>query len=470
MPFPDDQIKFARKAADTTRDAVLGFLTEHGSAQITAQTAANTLSSVVLVLVVVLTVAIGVVFRIGSQVASLVLITLEETRHDNQDAMNGLIAASMSDLLSVEITAEDIPKGGNPAQQLERARVIGAKLHDLLVTEFGGNSGPEGVDGQKAARAFSGFNINFNTSAALLSVLTEISTVGYIKEFREIGEMMSQGLSLGRLHRQALRPLIDHLITKPYDRQLGTQYRQTRLTDQQYVDALMRGDTSEVNVTGSVYDIPFNADPSSVIDDATFRKHMAEKGYTDADIGIIINAQRAVPGATELEQAVRHGVVGPRFALDALCSTGLSPAFAKMKLRSIELTRTDAVQQHLVTDAFTLARSRHMDELAFQQVLDSTNLTEGEKQGWAARLSLALQHPTKRPTLGELIYLADRAQITQVEIDDWLEKSGYDPQSASIIDLYVLGKELDFDAAQAKKKAAAEKAASKPPSKKPPAT
>lgn len=453
MSFPDEQIKFASQAADQTRKTVLAFLASTGSARVVAETTANTAATVVLVAVVVITVVFAVVFRLGSKVAALVLTTLEETRHDNQEAMNSVIAAAMSDLLSVEITGEDIPKGGNPAQQLERARVIGGKLHDLLIAEFGGGGGPEGVDGQKAARAFSGFNINFNTSAALLSILTEISSIGFIKEFREVGEMMAQGLSLGRLHRQALKPLIDNLIVHPYTRQLGAQYRQVRLSDQQYVDALQRGDTSDVNVTGSVYDIPFNADPSTVIDRTTFLKHMAEKGYTDADIDLLLDGSRAVPGASELEQAVRHGVIGPRLALELLCSNGLSPAFAKMKLRSIELGRVDAVQQHLVTDAYTLARDRHMDELSFNQILDSTNLTEGEKQAWTQRLTLTLQHPRKRATLQELIYLGERAQINDADIDQWLEDSGYDPKSQGIISLYVLGKELDFDAAQKKKKA-----------------
>src|SRR5258708_11764868 len=234
MAFPDDQIKFARKAADQTRDAVLGFFNDHGGIGAGSTVTANPLSSVVLVLVVVITVIIGILFRIGSQVAALVLTTLEETRHDNQDSMNTLIAASMSDLLSVEITADDIPKGGNPGAQLDRARVIGGKLHDLLITEFGGGNGPDSVDGKKAARAFTGFNVNFSTGAALLSVLTEISTVGFIKEFREIGEQMAQGLSLGRLHRAALKPLIDALIVHPYTRQLGAEYRQTRLSEQEY--------------------------------------------------------------------------------------------------------------------------------------------------------------------------------------------------------------------------------------------
>lgn len=460
MPFLDDQIKFARKAADQTHAAVLGFFGDKGQPGATATITATVLAALVLVLAVMLTVALGVIFRIGAQVAALFLETMEEARHDNQDALNSLIAASMSDLLSVEVTAEDIPKGGDAAAQLDRARVIGGKLHDLLIAEFGGNAGPEGVDGEKAARAFSGFNINFNTSAAFLSIITEIESLGYFKQFREIGEMMAQGLGLGRLHRAALRPLVDHLITQPYGRQLGARYRQTRLTPAQYVFAAM----------------------ANKLDSVALHDHLAEAGYRDDDIPTLIDLLSKKLGAGDLAQLERAGRTTREAAITALSLQGYSPADADGVMLAQQLGRDEGIHGQYVHDAFNLARQRHMSEAEFQGVLDAITMPESEKQLWAQRLSLHLLHPTKRIGLAQLVFLGERNQITDAEVDAWVEAEGYDAVDAGLIHLYVLGKEFDRAAAEkakadkAKKaaeaaaaKAAAAAAKAKPPGNPPPA-
>jgi hypothetical protein len=380
---------------------------------------AGFMAAVVLCAALIVTIALGIVFRLGAQLAALFLTTLEEVRHANQDALNAAIGAGMTDLLSVPIDGSDIPSGGDPAAQLERAKVIGQKLHTLLTTEFGGDNGPDGVNGTQAARAFTGFNINFNTSAAILSVLTEIASVGYIKEFREVGEMLAQGLSLGRLHRQALKPLIDSLIVHPYTRELGSKYRQARLSAQQYTDA------SEGGNLGS----------------EQWHTNLAEMGYTDDDISILHDALRKNHSPADLNALIRYGL--------------MTDDQAQTILRVQALGRVDTLQDAYVSEAYNLAKNRHMSESEFQQTMDSTKLTEEEKQLWAQRLSLHLLHPQKRISILQLLYLGEHSQITDAEVDAWVEAEGYDADDAALIHLYVLGKELDFDTAQATKAAKA---------------
>jgi len=455
MAFLDDQIKFARKAADQTYDAVLGFFGDKNSRGATATVTATVFAALVLVLAVLVSVALGVIFRIGAQVAALFLETMEEARHDNQDALNTLIAASMSDLLSVPIDGSDIPSGGDAQQQLDRARVIGGKLHELLIQEFGGGGGPEGVNGEQAARAFTGFNINFSTSAAFLSIITEIESLGYFKQFREIGEMMAQGLGLGRLHRAALRPLVDHLITKPYDRQLGARYRQARMTPQQIVNAFQ----------------------GARVDSVKLHDTLAEAGYTDEDITIVTDLLTRKLAPADLAQLERAGRTTREAAITALSLEGYSPADADGLMLGQQLARDETLQAQYIHEAFTLARNRLMTEADFQAVLDSITMPESEKQLWAQRLSLHLLHPSKRVSIAQLVYLGEHNQITDAEVDAWVEAEGYTPEDAGLIHLYVLGKELDksaadalkakkaADAAQkAKDKAAAAAAKNKPPS------
>lgn len=431
MAFGEDQIKFARKAADDSYDTVLAFVSDKIGKGVTSTSVAAIIAALVMCSSLLVTVVLGLVFRIGSQVAAIFLTTLEEVRHDNQDSLNTAIAAGMSDLLSVQVTGSDIPSGGDPQAQLDRARAIGAKLHELLETEFGGGNGPEGVDGRLAARAFTGFNINFNTGAAILSLLTEISSLGYFKEFREVGEMLAEGLSLGRLHRQALKPLVDALIVHPYTRQLGAKYRQARLSPEQYV----------------------RADTSGKLQTTSFHDHMAEAGYTDEDIAILQDLLQQKPGVGTLAQLERAGRITRDAANTILTTQGYALVDADGVMLSQQLGRDEGLQTAYIGEAYNLARDRHITESDFQGVLDSITMPESEKQLWAQRLSLHLLHPTKRISILQLAYLGERNQITDVEVDAWVTAEGYDDADAALIHLYVLGKELDYDAGLRKKSA-----------------
>jgi len=305
-------------------------------------------------------------------------------------------------------------------------RAIGGLLHDLLLSEFGGNGTPDSVDGAKAARAFTGFNINFSAGSAIISILGEMSSLGYFKEFREVGESVAENLGLGRLHRGALKPLVDTLVTKPYDRQLLAQYRQTRLTPQQYTDASEGGG----------------------LDSQAWHDHLAEAGYTDTDITILRDLLRKNHSPSDLNTLVRYGVITEDMAESILASKGWTPAKAAEQMRAQELGRIDTLQDAYVHEAFNLARDRHMSESEFQQQMDATKLTEEEKQLWAQRLSVHLLHPGKRISILQLLYLGEHNQITDTEVDAWVEAEGYTAEDSALIHLYVLGKELDFDRSQ----------------------
>lgn len=429
MAFGDAQIKFARQAADQTYDALLGFFGDKGRPGALANSVASALAAVVMVVAVVLTVALGVIFTIGSQVAAIFLETLGEVRNDNQGALNPVMAAALGDLLGVEISADSIPQGGQGASNIPRMRAIGGLLHDLLKSEFGGDGSPESVDGAAAARAFTGFNINFSAGTAIISILGEMSSLGYFKEFREVGESVAENLGLGRLHRGALKPLVDTLVSKPYTRQLLAQYRQTRLSPEQYIHA---------NIAGK-------------LDGTVLQTHLAEGGYTDADIALLQDLLSTKPEPSVLGQLERAGRITRDAAIDILALQGYTRNDADGVMLAQQLARDASLQGAYIQEAYNLARDRHITESDFQGALDSIIMPESEKQLWAQRLSLHLLHPTKRISILQLAYLGERSQITDAEVDEWITAEGYDETDAALVHLYVLGKELDFDAAQRKK-------------------
>lgn len=435
----DDQIQFANEAAQQTYKAVLTFFGNNGQQGFVAQKTATALSAVVLIMAVLVSVILGVMFRIGTQITALFLETMGEARQSNQDALNSLIAASMSDLLGVQVTGSDIPAGGDPQAQVDRAVVIGGKLIDLLTQEFGGNSGPDGVNGAQAAKAFAGFNINFSTSAAVLSIITNIESLGFFTEFREVGERMAESLGLGRLMRIAFKPLIDHLIAKPYDRQLANQYRQQRMT----LGDVVHADAANMHGTNPLH------------------QDLSDQGYTDADQAILIQLHAKRASTSDYLTLVRTGRMQHDEAVTRLTQQGMSEFEAGAIVDAAALNDQMTLNMSYIEDAYHLARDRHIDETAFQQILQSVSIPDAERQIWAQRLSLHLLNPIKRISLAQLLYLGERAQITDADVEAWTTAEGYTEQDAAMIQLYVLGKELDFDAAQKKIAAAAAAAAAK---------
>jgi hypothetical protein len=431
MAFGDAQVKFARDAADQTHEAVNSFLVDKIGKGATATIIASVAAALVMVVAVVLTVALGIIFTIGSQVAAIFLETLGEVRNDNQGALNPVMAAALGDLLGVEIGADSIPQGGQGADNIPRMRAIGGLLHDLLKREFGGDGTPDSVDGAAAARAFTGFNINFSAGTAIISILGEMSSLGYFKEFREVGESVAENLGLGRLHRGALKPLVDTLVSKPYTRQLLAQYRQTRLSPEQYVHGFGAGK----------------------VDGSALQTHLSEAGYTDADISLLQDLLPSRPEVSALAQLERAGRITRDAAINILTLQGYIPAEADALMLAQQLTRDASLQGAYIQEAYNLARDRHITEADFQGVLDSITMPESEKQLWSQRLSLHLLHPTKRISILQLAYLGERNQITDAEVDAWITAEGYDETDAQLIHLYVLGKELDYDATQRKKSA-----------------
>src|SRR5262249_34715248 len=128
MAGSDKAGQLAIEAGQNVHDAVLGFLTRAGIS-LGKETIASVAGALVATLSAIVSAIFGGAFLIASELAALFLESMEATTRDNQTAMNDLIAAAMTDLLSVDVTGSDIGPGGDPNAQVQRARQIGGKLH-----------------------------------------------------------------------------------------------------------------------------------------------------------------------------------------------------------------------------------------------------------------------------------------------------------------------------------------------------
>jgi hypothetical protein len=224
---------------------------------------------------------------IAPSIGLFMLKAMADARKSIDPQIPQLAADVLSEMTGADIKAGDLPQGQGFADHLARVTAVGSELHDLLEKEFApaGTISPD--QGAQAARAFSGFNINFGIGTALIALLGEIESLGKLEQFRELGVEVARNLGLGRLHRQALQPLIHTLIATPYTWHLNEKHRPTRLPKEKLIQAFFR----------------------KAIDEATMRTELAQEGWTDKRIDTLIEDARPIVNDREIVHLLFQGAV-----------------------------------------------------------------------------------------------------------------------------------------------------------------
>lgn len=375
---------------------------------------------------------LGGVMAVASSVAAGVLQLFGASRRENQSAYNTVIAEALSELFGVDVSTEDIPAGGDHRAQLARAQALGGKLHDLLTEQFGGRTGEQQGRGEKAARAFTGYGLNYATGTALLSVITEMESLGFFKEFGKIGEDVSAGLGLARLQRQALSPLIRNLIAEPFDQELRHRYRPDRLTDKQYVNAFHRGG----------------------IDENRLRDELATKGYKDEDINQLIVELTAHLTDTDLARLVRWGVISYQDAVTALVASGVPHPTAEKNLRATLLSRADSTISTYLNKLQTVYIEGQIDEGEFQKLFERLPLGDDEREWELNLVGLQKDLPRRKLTLAQMESAYIAAIIGLDEFEVWMEGEGYTENDQLVLEYLLL---LKAEKAADKEKLASER-------------
>lgn len=431
-----------KNLAGKTFDTIDGFLSDHSVPAFLRAITAGAVTALVMIVPVILAVLVQGVLGVGTWFAVTYLNSVGEIRQKSAADFNAVIAASLSELLGVDISGDDIPTGTGQAATIERVRVIGDKLHDLLTAEFGGLSPINPSTGAENARKFSGFAINFATATAFIAVLTEASSIGLLKNFRELGETTAQSLGLGRLQRLALQPLIRNMIQQPYDLYLKGQLRPDRLTESQYVKAFLSGKLTE---------------------DQT-REALAQKGYPDDLIELLISDLAGKLTATQLTRLIRYDVLTLDQAVAEMTSDGWEQEKARKVLIAELASRADSQVSGILTDLELARLNGFLDQGEFSALVDELPLSDEEDRLYRKKVADQLERPRARVSFSQV----KAAVVSGIEdfdyLDRWLETEGYSDEDQLVLEyeiLQALDKQLAKDQIAAQK--AARKAAAVPP-------
>ena len=429
-------------AATQTFDTVQLFLVSKGIPPFFARYVSSTAATVVLLGSTLLAVLLGLIRVIGIPFAVAMLQLIDKVRHDNPEGMAQVTTAAMSEFLGTEITADDLPTGKSAADVAARMNALGTKLHALLRSEFKGSAPITPEEGAANAATFSGYNMNFSTSSALISILGEMVSLGQLKQIRELGVELAENLGLGRLHRQAMQPLIRNIIALPYDRYLRKQYRPDKLTAPQYLTAFRAGR----------------------MDEQTMRDNMAELGYASDLIDGLMKQYEPDLYQTDLVRLVRYGEMTQEAATQTLMDRGWSKEYAEQRLRSALLNRVDATVDTIVSEQRAKVLDGFLSLDDFRAQLQSLPLLDAEITFIMRDIGLRLETPRSTLTWAQVKTGFKNGILDFDYVDQFLSNQGYSDTDTLALEMELL-KEYDdkttADQAKAAKAAAAAAKAAK---------
>jgi hypothetical protein len=400
-------------------------------------------AAVGIVLYVIIALLIAILVPVAVPLITLFMEQLLEIRKDTPQAQLELSAASLSEFLGVEIDAGMLSTGKGVQNSLQVARLIGDALYNRLYTEFGIHmpSGPG--PGEKAARTFSGFAVNFGTQNAMISTLADAISFHELEQFRELGVETARNLGMGRLQRMALGTLMQNVIQKPYNRELQAKLTPYRMDAGTVVHSWNAG-----YITTDV-----------------MQSRLQDMGYPPEDIAGIVRFNSGKNSISTVATLLRYGEITQDKAMQLLMDTGIDQAHAKYELDAVFDARADNEIDLYITalaDMLTKGIISETDWDAYVKGLPRTDAELGWKKA-TALLKVKYKTKSKLLTWAQVTTAFENGIVDVDYVVSWLDTNGYsdDDQTNMLLLLAVATSKFADKAAAAAAKAT--KAPTPPP-------
>lgn len=379
---------------------------------------------------------VGILIAIADPLLRIFLRALTKARTETVAEQVDISASVLSEFLATEIDPAHIKTGKSGDQTIAAARGIGSALIDRLTQEFGQTTPVTPESGEKAAKTFAGYSINFAVQNTMISTLADALSFHLLEDFRELGVEVARNIGLGRLVRASLQPFIRNVIIEPYDQALRSRYRPDLLNEVHAIHAFNGG----------------------FLDGTKLHETLARKGWADDLHGIIIDENTPRLSDAELAVLVRNNKLSFDNAIAELGHAGITPATASLKMTYQDLQRADSIVATFKATLITQYVNGLIDEDQLSNLLDQLPLAKGEKDMEIQFATIRKQVPRAFLTWTEVenSFISGAADLDYV--DAWLTRRGYSEEDQILKELLLLQK---LDATVTKEQAAAAKKARK---------
>jgi hypothetical protein len=357
---------------------------------------------------------VGTLLSLFADILAVAVDQVTQVKASGQQGVHDLIAAMLSDSLLIEVDPADIPNGTGPGGQFRINAALGEKFLTALTQLIGGNGTVTGDTAQAGAAAMLGLGMQMSTNTALMALLGGCFPEVHLDELKELGEMLEKSLGLGRLTRQAMRPVIRNVISQPLDRKLRKQYRQDLIAPAEAVVAFNSGRWDATKAT----DIA------------------AQHGLPDDQIAEFFLQRTPRLSAEELYTLGQFNEAPTVGALNTLVADGIPVDTATKRLRALQLKSALAVQAAYVKEVDKLVTEGFLDSTSGTTLLQGTTIPRDEVTQYQQKWSLQLNTPRKRLGMSEMLFLYEASQVTINEVQTWAQAEGYSPDDITRLLIY----------------------------------
>jgi len=303
--------------------------------------------------------------------------------------------------------------GGKFGGTAEAGREIAAAFIDRIIRDTPSNDEWGITPSLDPAKSFLGMMTEVGLRGWAMDLLAELETVGLIHAFEDLIGIISRTMGFGRLARVALKPIIDATIGASVLNYVNLAYRPHLLGEGLAVREVIRG----------------------VKDGAWLDEELGRQGYSGDRIAAIVEANRVRIPLADLDRLVRAGIQSPQAFIDDAAGAGYTPEDGSLIRQAMDLTRRDALNQKTLDVGLQLLHDGVYTEGQFQQLLTTLQIPVDEQAQWSIIATLRLLFPRKVLSVAELNELLARNLISTGEYRDQLDRHGYSPADAVLLEL-----------------------------------
>jgi len=349
-----------------------------------------------------------------------------------------LVTAMMDDLLGVAVTGPGGTSGPQAQALITHMQSIGGTMFSTLVKEFAPDGTLSPQQGALAIQAFLGFMAAFTVreanTAALSGPLQKITGIN----FRDYARDFAENMGLGRLSRQAFRPLMDAMVRAPAGWYFNGQFRPKRYAEADLLRLWRKKQITQEDCT----------------------TQLQQLGYRDADIAVLFAELIHEPTVQELVDLVAVTFLSITDAQGQLVSQGWTQQEAAVAIQGEITRRVNAQSREILHWLYSAVINGYItiqDAIGIPTVVSSgvsgqpgppvttvggivgtLQITDQEKIAIANMLQTIMAYPNRQLTRTELEAMWKDGIIDLVDLQAGYGRLGYSVQSVQWMTLQLL--------------------------------
>jgi len=264
----------------------------------------------------------------------------------------------LNELLGTELQSTQLSESLTLTGHIARAEEVGSLFFNTITREISPGTDLETVNGRAGAERFAGMIVNFGVATALLGLFGELGTLGFIKNFRLIGEQVSSGLGLSKQMRIAMKPLMKTLVATPFQWELNKEFHPARFTSAEVVN-------------------PFLA---VQMDHDLIVKDLELQGFDAVHAEALIRLHSKRVTVADVELFSRYGTLSSQNAVGMLKDLGYLEDVATLVLKAEDLRRADTAVRKLIDEMEARVIAGDVAVEDFSTLLDNLPLGPIEKR------------------------------------------------------------------------------------------